>query len=262
MAPASAGPEEKVMADLSKRTALVTGASQGIGAATAKALAADGYHVLVHYGASRDKAERVAAEIRAAGGSAKIVGADLADADAPARLAREVAALCGGKLDALVLNAGIMPGDSSFANCSPDTFDQLFMVNLRAPFFLIQHLEPVLAEGASVVMLSSVTARRAIGAVAAYGAMKAALESFVRRAAAELGSRWIRVNAVAPATTASETVAPWIETEAGRNATLGVQALKRINQPEDVADVIAFLCSDKARIVTGAVIPADGGTLL
>ena len=135
-------------------------------------------------------------------------------------------------------------------------------MNLRAPFFLLQHLAPLLAEGASVVMLSSVTARRATGAVAAYGAMKAALESLVRRAAAEFGPRWIRVNAVAPATTASETIAPWTQTEAGRETTLGVQALKRINQPEDVADVIAFLCSDKARIVTGAVIAADGGTLL
>ncbi|MDB5724056.1 MAG: dehydrogenase, short-chain alcohol dehydrogenase like protein [Novosphingobium sp.] len=84
----------------------------------------------------------------------------------------------------------------------------------------------------------------------------------MRRAAAEFGPRWIRVNAVAPATTESETVAPWTQTEAGRDATLAVQALKRINQPADVADVIAFLCSDKARIVTGAVIPADGGTLL
>lgn len=244
------------------RTALVTGASRGIGAATAKALAADGYHVLVHYGTNRDKAEQVAADIRAAGGSAEIVGGDLAQPDAPAHLAGEVEALCGGRLDALVLNAGIMPGDSSFANCPPETFDQIFMVNLRAPFFLIQHLSPVLAEGASLVMLSSITARRAVGAVAAYGAMKAALESFVRRAAAELGPRWIRVNAVAPATTESETVAPWTQSEAGRNATLAGQALKRINQPEDVADVIAFLCSDKARIVTGAVIPADGGTLL
>src|SRR5690606_28710380 len=114
----------------------------------------------------------------------------------------------------------------------------------------------------SVVMLSSVTARRVFSAVSAYGSMKHALEALVARAAAELGPRWIRVNAVAPATTESETVRPFTQTEAGREATLAVQALQRIAQPEDVADVIAFLASDKARWITGAVIPVDGGTLL
>jgi 3-oxoacyl-[acyl-carrier protein] reductase len=92
--------------------------------------------------------------------------------------------------------------------------------------------------------------------------MKAALESLVMRGAAELGGRGVRVNAVAPATTASETIKPWTDTEQGREMTLAVQALKRINTPEDVAHVIAFLASDKARMVTGAVIPVDGGTLL
>lgn len=249
------------MTDLSKRTALVTGGSRGIGAATAKALAADGYHVIVHYGASRDAAERVAAEIRAAGGSAETVGADLGRPDAPQRLAEEVAKLSGGALHALVLNAAVM-ARSNFADCAPETLDELYTINLRAPFLLLQGLSPVLAEGASVVMLSSVTARRITGTVAAYGAMKAAIEGLVRAAAAEFGPRWIRVNAVAPATTESETVARWTRTDAGREATLAVQALKRINQPEDIADVIAFLCSDKARIITGAVIAADGGTLL
>jgi NAD(P)-dependent dehydrogenase (short-subunit alcohol dehydrogenase family) len=245
----------------SRKTALVTGASQGIGAATAKALAADGYHVIVHYGASQDKAEQVAGDIRAGGGSADVLGGDLADPATPAALAEAVGTL-GGSLDALVLNAGIMPGNSSFTACTPEAFDAIFAVNLRAPFFLVQHLAPLLAEGASVVMLSSVTARRATGAVAAYGSMKAAIESFVMRAAAEFGPRWIRVNAVAPATTATETVAPWTDSDTGRDATLAMQALKRIAQPEDIADVIAFLCSDKARWITGAVIPVDGGTLL
>ncbi|MGN6356554.1 MAG: SDR family NAD(P)-dependent oxidoreductase [Novosphingobium sp.] len=245
-----------------QRTALVTGASRGIGAATALALAAEGFHVIVHYGAGRDEAEAVVASIRAGGGSADAVGADLARAEAPSEVAGETLRLAGGTLDAVVLNAAVMPGNSDLAACSPETFDHIFAVNLRAPFFLLQHLAPHIAGGGSVVMLSSVTARHAVGAVAAYAAMKAALESVVARAAAELGPRGIRVNAVAPGTTASETIAPWTRSEQGREATLGMQALKRINQPEDVADVIAFLCSDKARIVTGAVIAADGGTLL
>jgi len=244
-----------------RRTALVTGASQGIGAATAKALAADGYHVIVHYGAQRDRAEGVAAAIRAAGGSADVVGADLADHEAPHRLAAEVTRLCGGVLHALVLNAAIM-SPSDITDCAPETFDRLYAINLRSPFFILQGLAPALVEGASVVFLSSLTARRVVGNVAAYGSMKYALESLVRRGAAELGPRWIRVNAVAPATTASETVKPFTDTEAGFAATVAMQALKRVAEPEDVADVIAFLASDKARWVNGAVIPVDGGSML
>lgn len=247
---------------MSRRSALVTGASQGIGAATAKALAADGYHAIVHYGSQREKAETVAEHIRAAGGSADVIGADLADPDAPEPLAEEAARLCGGELHALVLNAGIMPGASNILDCTPETFDRLFAVNLRSPFFLLQRLAPTLVEGASVVFLSSLTARRSIGGVAAYGSMKYALESLVRRAAVEFGPRWIRVNGVAPATTASETVKPFTDTEAGFAATVAVQALKRVAQPEDIADVIAFLASDKARWVNGAVIPVDGGSML
>lgn len=243
-----------------RRNALVTGASQGIGAATARALAADGYHVVVHYGAQADRAEAVAAQIRAAGGSADVIQADLADHDAPRLLAKETVRLCGGELHALVLNAAVMPG-GGVADTTPEDFDRLYAINLRAPFFLLQHLAPSLAEGASVVFLSSLTARRAIGG-AAYGSMKLALESLVRRTAQEFGPRWIRVNGVAPATTASETVKPWTDTEAGFAATVAMQALKRVAEPEDVADVIAFLASDKARWVNGAVIPVDGGSML
>lgn len=246
---------------MTKKTALITGASRGIGRATAKALAADGYHVIIHFGASREKAESAAEEIRAAGGSADIAGADLADPEAPFALGEKAKELCGGKLDALILNAGIMPM-SNLSDCTPEVFDEIFHVNLRSPFFLLQQLSPVLAEGASVVFLSSLTARRVTGGVAAYASMKGALETLTRRMAAELGERWIRVNAICPATTASDFVKPWTDTEEGREATIAVQALKRVAMPEDIADAISLLCTEKARWITGAVIPVDGGAML
>lgn len=243
------------------KNALVTGASRGIGAATAKALAADGYRVIVHYGGNRERAEEVAAAIRAAGGTAELVGADLVDPQAPFGLAADVRQLCPGGLHALVLNAAIMPM-SNLADCTPETFDEIFHINLRAPFFLLQQLSPVLVEGASVVFVSSLTARRVTGAVAAYGSMKAATESLTRRAAAELGARWIRVNAVCPATTANDLIKQWTDTPEGRETTIAVQALKRVAEPEDIADAIALLCTEKARWITGAVIPVDGGAML
>jgi len=246
---------------MTKKTAFVTGSSRGIGAATAKALAADGYHAIVHYSGNRERAEQVVQEIRDAGGSADLVGADLSDPNAPFELAAEVEKLCGGTLHALVLNAAIMPM-SNFSDCTPEVFDEIFQINLRSPFLLLQQLSAVLAEGASVVFLSSLTARRVTGGVAAYGSMKAAIESMTRRAASEFGERWIRVNAVCPATTATDFIAPWTETEEGREATISVQALKRVAQAEDIADAISLLCTDKARWITGAVIPVDGGAML
>jgi NAD(P)-dependent dehydrogenase (short-subunit alcohol dehydrogenase family) len=172
-----------------------------------------------------------------------------------------VTALCGGQLHALVLNAAIM-SPSDIADCSPEIFDRLYAINLRAPFFLLQRLAPALVEGASVTFLSSLTARRVVGSVAAYGAMKHAIEALVSRGAAEFGARWVRVNAVAPATTATETVKGFTDTEQGFAATVAMQALKRVAEPEDIADVIAFLASDKARWINGAVIPVDGGSCL
>jgi 3-oxoacyl-[acyl-carrier protein] reductase len=247
---------------MSQRIALVTGASRGIGRATAKPLSSDGNRVIIHNGGNRDRAESVAEEIRANGGSAEIAGADLARKDAPQVLAEQVRQLCPEGLHALIFNAAIMPTPSDLPNCPQDLFDEIFHVNLRSPFFILQELAPILAEHASVVFVSSLTARRVTGPVTAYGSMKAAIESLTRRAAAEYGSRWIRVNAVCPATTANDVIKPFADTDAGREAIVADQALKRVAMPEDIADAISLLCTEKARWITGAVIPVDGGALL
>jgi len=246
---------------MTTRTALITGASRGIGRATAKALAGDGYRVVIHYGGNRERAEELAREIREGGGSAEIAGADLAGKDGPLVLAEQVKALCPEGLDALVLNAAIMP-TSDIPDCPEELFDEIFHVNLRSPFFILQKLGALLNEHASVVFVSSLTARRVTGPVTAYGSMKAAIESLTRRAAAEYGSRWIRVNAVCPATTANDLIKPFADSEEGRAMIVADQALKRVAMPEDIADAISLLCTDKARWITGAVIPVDGGAML
>jgi len=246
---------------MTSKTAFITGSSQGIGAATARTLAAEGWRVIVHYGSSREKAQSLVSAIRESGGEAEMVGANLSDPAAPDALAAEVAALCPDGLQALVLNAAIM-APSDIASCEADTLDALYTINLRAPFLLLQKLSPTLAEGAGVVFLSSLTARAVTGGVAGYAAMKGAVEVLVRRAAHAFGPRWIRVNGVAPGTTATGQIKPWTDTDQGFETTTRDQALKRIAQPEDIADVIAFLVSGKARWITGAVIPADGGAFL
>jgi 3-oxoacyl-[acyl-carrier protein] reductase len=136
------------MTNLNGKTALVTGASRGIGRASALALAKQGAEVLVHYSSGEKEADAVVAEIRAAGGKAQKVGADLRAADGPQTLARQVREIVGARLDVLVANAGIAKA-ASIEDTTVEDFDNLFAVNVRAPYFLVQQLLPVLGEGSS-----------------------------------------------------------------------------------------------------------------
>ena len=255
------------MNKLSGKTALVTGASRGIGRASALALAKEGAQVLVHFSSSEKEADAVVAEIRNAGGKADKVGADLRQADGPHTLAKRVRAIVGDRLDILVANAGVSKS-ASIEDTKIEDFDNLFAVNVRAPFFLVQQLLPVLGEGSSIVVISSATAHTVVGkpglenpSVLAYASTKGALETLVRNWAAILGPRGIRVNAVAPGVIDTD-MSNFTKTEAGREVALEMQALKRIGKPEDVADVVAFVASDVARWITGASIAVDGGTKL
>ncbi|HEX4183991.1 MAG TPA: SDR family oxidoreductase [Caulobacteraceae bacterium] len=242
------------------KTALVTGASRGIGRAAALALAEAGAQVLVHYGKDAAAAEAVVERIRAAGGHAQAVGADLAAPDGPADLARQVRAIAGERLDILVANAGITKA-ATIEETTVEDFDALFAVNVRAPFFLVQQLLPILRDGSSVIFTSSLAAHAAVGTLSAYAATKGAIDTMVKHFAAALGPRGVRVNAVAPGVVATD-MSSFAKTEEGRATTMAMQALKRVALPEDIAGSIAFLASDAARWVSGETLRVDGGSKL
>ena len=248
------------MTSLSGKTALVTGASRGIGRATALALAKAGAQVVIHYGSGANEAEAVVAEISKAGGRADAVGADLSTPDGAHKLARQVRTLVGDRLDILVANAGISKA-ATIEETTVDDFDKLFAVNVRAPFFLVQQLLPILASGSSVVLLSSLAAHASVGTLPAYAATKGAIDTLVKHFASVLGERGIRVNAVAPGVVATD-MSSFTKTDAGRTATLGMQALKRVAQPDDIGGVVVFLASDDARWITGDTVRVDGGSKL
>jgi NAD(P)-dependent dehydrogenase (short-subunit alcohol dehydrogenase family) len=230
------------------------------------ALAETGAQVLVHYGRSAQEAESLVSEIRTKGGSANAISTDLGIPSGAEQLAKQVRSIVD-RLDVLVLNAGISKAATIKAHTVED-FDNLFATNVRSPFFLVQQLLPILAEGSNIIVISSIGARAVVGtrgldnpSLLAYAATKGALETLVKNWAAILGSQGIRVNAVAPGVIDTD-MSNFTKTEAGREAALGMQALKRIGKPEDVADVVAFLASDAARWITGASIPVDGGSKL
>lgn len=256
------------MATLTDKTALVTGASRGIGRATAEALSNAGAHVIVHYGRAATEANTVVEEIRAAGGCADAAQADLSIPEGAATLAKQVRAIVGEHLDIFVSNAGISKA-ASIEDHTIEDFDKLFATNVRSPFFLVKELLPLFGEGSNIVLVSSLAARVTPGnpgqpgtpSLPAYAATKGAIETLVKHWAATLGRRGIRVNAVAPGVIETD-MSNFTKTEAGRGFALSMQALKRIGQPSDVADVITFLVSDGARWITGASIPVDGGSKL
>jgi len=149
-----------------------------------------------------------------------------------------------------VLNAGISKA-ARIADYTVEDFDNLFATNVRSPFFLVQQLLPILAEGSNIIVISSIASHAVAGqpgldspSILAYASTKGALETLVKNWAVILGPGGVRVNAVAPGVIDTD-ISNFTKSEAGREATLGMQALKRIGKPEDVADVVAFLATDQ-----------------
>src|SRR5882672_4312728 len=223
------------MVALHGKTALVTGASRGIGRATALALADAGAHVLVHYGRSAREAESLVADIHAKGGRADAIQADLETPNGAALLAKQVRSIVGDRLDVLVLNAGVSQA-ARLADYTVEDFDNLFATNVRSPFFVVQQLLPILGDGSNIIVISSIGAHAVVGkpgvdnpSILAYASTKGALETSVKNWAAILGPQGIRVNAVAPGVIDTD-MSNFAKTEAGRELTLGMQALKRIGR--------------------------------
>jgi 3-oxoacyl-[acyl-carrier protein] reductase len=255
------------MSMLQNKTALVTGASRGIGRATAFALAQAGTRVLVHYGRSAQEAESLVAAILSKGGRAETIPADLRTPNSAALLAKQVRSRVGNRLNQLVLNAGISKA-ARLADYTVEDFDSLSATNVRSPFFLVQQLPPTLGDGSNIIVISSAVARTVVGkpgvenpSILAYASTEGAFETLVEDWAAILRPRGIRVNAVAPGVIDTD-MSNFTKTEAGREVAWGMQAVKRIGKPEDVADMVAFLALDATRWITGASISVDGGSKL
>ncbi|QNB06715.1 glucose 1-dehydrogenase [Herbaspirillum frisingense] len=245
---------------LAGKTALVTGASRGIGRATALALASHGAQVLVHYSSGEREASLVVEKIREAGGKAEKIQAELGHEEGAHELAKRARTIIGGRLDVLVANAGVAVS-APLEETTLEDFDYMFAVNVRAPFFLVQQMLPSLCTGCSVVLLSSLAGHAAIGKFPAYAASKGAIDTLVKHLATALGERGIRVNGVAPGVVPTD-MSSFTKTQAGRDFTLNMQALKRMAKPEDISSAIVFLASDEARWITGDILHVDGGSRL
>lgn len=248
------------MTSLNGKTALVTGGSRGIGRAIALKLASAGAQVLVHYSSSPDEANDVVERITKAGGRASAVKADLGQPNGPHDLAAAVRRVVGDRLDILVNNAGVSTA-ATLEEQTLEDFDRMFAVNVRGPYFLLQQLLPVLCKGSSVIFTTSLAARAAVGNLSAYAATKGATETLVRHMAAALGPKDIRVNAIAPGVVETD-MSKFARSDEGQRYTLGMQALQRIAQPEDIAGAVLFLASADAGWVTGTTLSVDGGSKL
>lgn len=255
-----------MMSKLEGKIALVTGASRGIGRATALRLAQDGALVAIHYGKNRDAAEEVVHEIERIGGTAFTIGADLRSSNSIQALYEALDAALKERtgdthFDILVNNAGIALS-ASIEETTEQTFDEVMAVNVKAPFFLIQQALLRLRDGGRIINLASATTRISLPALPAYSMSKGAINTLTLSLSNQLGPRGITINAILPGFVETDMNAETLQYPEGRKFGADFSIFGRWGQPEDVADIAAFLASPDSRWVTGQLIDASGGSHL
>jgi len=240
----------------SGKTALVTGSTSNIGRAIAQRLAAEGAHVVVS-GRNEERGAAVVEAIRSGGGRADFVAADLdGSAEVSRALAEQALAILGGRLDILVNNAGIFPASTTLT-ADADMFDQVYGVNVKAPFFLTQALAPHMqaAGGGVIINLGSWVARLSLPIGALYASTKAAMETLTRAWSAEFADTGIRVNAVSPGVIRD----PAVPGPGPGDGFMAGTPAGGSGGPEAIAAAVAYLASDEAEFVHGTVLDVDGG---
>jgi 3-oxoacyl-[acyl-carrier protein] reductase len=250
------------MGTLSGKTALVTGASRGIGRAIAERLASEGALVAVHYGSNDAAAKDTVAAIENAGGSAFAVRAELGvDGGVDTLFAGLEDGLAGQPLDILVNNAGIVDYDATVDTATPEQFDRLFAINVKAPLFIVQRALPLLRDGGRIINITSGVTWFAMPQIV-YAMTKGALNVLGRSLANTVGERGITVNNVSPGVTDTE-MNSWLhESDEATSGVTDITALGRIGKAADLADVVAFFASDDSRWVTGQTLEVNGGLYL
>ncbi|HEY1532181.1 MAG TPA: SDR family oxidoreductase [Galbitalea sp.] len=244
--------------DFSGRTALITGATSGIGRATAHKFAAAGARVIVS-GRDATRGAEAVASIREAGGIADFVPAELSASSSVRALAASALELGGGRVDILVNNAGVFPGGPSIDATEAD-IDSVYEVNVKAPFMLVAALAPAMIASGSgaIINISTMVANFGLSGLALYGSSKAALQLLTKAWAAEFGGSGVRVNAVSPGPTRTEGTLVMGD---GLDQLAAGSPAGFPGAPDDIADAILFLASDAAKHIHGVILPVDGGRL-